>query len=102
MKSFPKIPNGNVKSFHSNHSKANTSGNQSMASATDLFKSMTMNEIADEQHSYSNQSYLLDQTIDKAAELLAKSAKPFKEEFDNFVASQAEINAMVSNIPTPK
>ena len=73
-----------------------------MASATDLFKSMTMNEIADAQHSYSNQSYLLDQTIDKAAELLAKSAEPFKKEIDNFVATQGEIDAMVSNIPTPK
>ena len=50
-----------------------------MASATDLFESMMMNEIADAQHSYSNQSYLLDQTIDKAAELLAKSAEPFKK-----------------------
>ena len=73
-----------------------------MASATDLFKSMAMNEYAEEQHSYSNQSYLLDQTIDKAADLLAKNAEPFKKEIDNFVATQAEIDAMVSNIPTPK
>ena len=102
MKSFPEIPNGNVKSFHSNHSKANANGDQSMASATDLFKSMTMNEIANEQHSYTNQLYLLDQTIDKAANLLAKSAEPFEKEIDNFVATQAEIDAMVSNIPTPK
>ena len=63
---------------------------------------MTMNEIADEQHSYSNQSYLLDQTIDKAAAMLAKSAKPFEAEVENFVATQAEIDAMVSNILTPK
>ena len=102
MKSFPKIPNGNVKSFHSNHSKANASGDQSMASATDLFKSMTMNEIAVEQHSYSNESYLLDQMIDKAAAKLAKNAKPFEKEVDNFIATQSEIDAMVSNIPTPK
>ena len=72
MKSFPEIPNGynvksfaqngcNVKSFsNSNHSKPRADGDQSMASATDLFKSMTMNELAEEQHSYSNQSYLLD------------------------------------------
>ena len=73
-----------------------------MASATDLFKSMTMNEIADEQHSYSNQSYLLDQTIDKAAAKLAENAKPFEKEVDNFIATQLEIDAMVSNIPTPK
>lgn len=105
MKSFLEIPNGcNVKSFsNSNHSKANADGHdQLMASATDFFKSMTMNEIANEQHSYTNQSYLLDQTIYKAAELLAKSAEPFKDKIDNFVATQAEINAMVSNIPTPK
>ena len=85
VKSFPEIPNGfNVKSFsqpngcnvklfsNSNHSKANADGDQSMASATDCFKSMTMNELAEEQHSYSNQSYLLDQTIDKAADLLVQ------------------------------
>ena len=55
VKSFPELPNGcNVKSFsNSNHSKANADGDQSMASATDLFKSMTMNELAEEQHSYS-------------------------------------------------
>ena len=75
VKSFPEIPNGNVKSFHSNHSKPSADGDQSMASATDLFKSMTMNEIAEELHSYSNESYLLDQTIDKAAAKLAKNAK---------------------------
>ena len=63
---------------------------------------MTMNEIADEQHCYSNQSYLLDQTIDKAAVTLAANAKPFEKEIDNFVATQAEIDAMASNIPTPK
>ena len=56
-----------------------------MASATDLFKSMTMNEIAVEQHFYSNESYLLDQTIDNAADLLAKSAKPFEKQIDNFI-----------------
>ena len=104
MKSFPELPNGvNVKSFsNSNHSKPSADGDQSMASATDLFKSMTMNEIANEKHSYSNQSYLLDQTIDKAANLLAKSAKPFEKQIDNFIATQSEIDAMVSNIPTPK
>ena len=103
VKSFPELPNGvNVKSFsNSNHSKPSADGDQSMASATDLFKSMTMNEIAVEQHSYSNESYLLDQTIDKAAAKLAKNAKPFEKEVDNFIATQSEIDAMVSNIPTP-
>ena len=38
---------------------------------------MTMNEISKEQHSYANQSYLLDQTIDKAVDLLAEKAEPF-------------------------
>ena len=33
---------------------------------------------------------------------MAKSAEPFKKEIDNFVATQAEIDAMVSNVPTPK
>ena len=121
VESFPKLPNGfnvksfsqsngcNVKSFSiesntnsSNHSKPSADGDQSMASATDLFKSMTMNELAEEQHSYSNQSYLLDKTIDKAAKLLAENAKPFEKEIDNFIATQSEIDAMVSNIPTPK
>ena len=106
VKSFPEIPipNGvNVKSFsNSNHSKPSADGDQLMASATDLFKSMTMNEIADEQHCYSNQSYLLDQMIDKAAATLVANAKPFEKEIDNFIATQSEIDAMVSNIPTPK
>ena len=50
VKAFPEIPNGYVKSFHSNqnHSKPSADGDQSMASATDLFKSMTINEIAEE------------------------------------------------------
>ena len=110
MKSFPEIPNGcNVKSFsiesntnNSIHSKPSADGDQSMASATDLFKSMTINEIAEELHSYSNESYLLDQMIDKAAASLVANTKPFKKEIDNFIATQSEIDAMVSNIPTPK
>ena len=88
-----------MKSFST---ESNSNQDQSMASATDYLKAMTMNEIAEEQHSYSNQSYLLDQTINRVAELLAKSAEPFEKEIDNFVATQAEINAMVLNIPTPK
>ena len=73
MKSFPEIPNGaNVKSF----SNSTQNGiDQSMASATDLFKSMTMNEIAEEQHSYANQSYLLDQMIDNAAAKLVATSQ---------------------------
>ena len=88
MRSFPEVPNGfnvksfsqtngsNVKSFsiesntNKNHSKPSADGDQSIASATDLFKSMTINEIADAQHCYANESYLLDQVIDKAAATL--------------------------------
>ena len=120
MRSFPEVPNGfnvksfsqtngsNVKSFsiesntNKSHSKPSADGDQSIASATDLFKSMMINELAEEQHSYSNQSYLLDKTIDKAAKLLTENAKPFEKEIDNFIATQSEIDAMVSNIPTPK
>ena len=109
MKSFPELPNGcNVKSFsiESNtnkiHSKPSADGDQSMASATDLFKSMTINEIANEQHCYANETYLLDQVIDKAAATLVANTKPFEKEIDSFIATQAEIDAMVSNIPTPK
>ena len=82
VKSFPKIPNGyNVKSFSQSNGcnvksfsiKSNTNHLQTEVDGiTNYFRSMTMNEIADEQHSYTNQSYLLDQTINKAAELLAK------------------------------
>ena len=54
VKSFPELPIGsNVKSFSQpngcnvkSFSNSNQSNDQSMASATDLFKSMTMNEIA--------------------------------------------------------
>ena len=76
MKSFPKLPNGvNVKSFsNSNHSKAEADGNdQSMASATDLFKSMTINEIGYAQHCYANESYLLDKTINNLDKALQRS-----------------------------
>merc|ERR1712091_328035 len=34
--------------------------------------------------------------------MCAKNAKPFEKEVDNFIATQAEIDAMVSNIPTLK
>lgn len=40
--------------------------------------------------------------INNATETLSKKSKPFEDEVDNFIATQAEINAMVSNIPTPK
>ena len=103
MKSFPTIPVESVKSLP-NNTKTNESNHlqTDVDGVTNYLRSMTMNEIAVEQHSYSNQSYLLDQTIDKAAELLTKSAEPFKDKIYNFVATQAEIDAMISNIPTLK
>jgi len=61
VKSFPTIPVKSVNSLlnnKSNHSKADADG------ITNYLKSMTMNELAEEQHLYPNQSYLLDQTID--------------------------------------
>ena len=66
-----------------------------------------MNEISEGQHSYANQLYLMDQTIDKAVDLLAEKAEPFNRtetvgDNENFNVTQKEINAMVLNIPTPK
>ena len=66
-----------------------------------------MNKISKEEHSYANQLYLLDQTIDKAVDLLAEKAEPFNHtetvgDNENFNVTQEEINARVSNIPTPK
>ena len=68
VKSFPNIPNtipvGSVK-LHIN--KSNESNSNYLQTDVDGYlKAMTMNEISKEQHSYANQSYLLDQTIDIA------------------------------------
>ena len=74
-----------------------------MASATDYLQSMTMNGWSEILHSEDNQSSLLDQMIDEATNILSKKAKPFKKETDEcYIATQSEIDAMVSNIPTPK
>ena len=56
---------------------------------------------------YHNESHAINQMIDKATEILSEKAKPFNRTEtvggqEIFVASQAEIDAMVSNIPTPK
>ena len=100
MRAFPDLPDE-----FNHHSKADADGiktNQSMASATDYLQSMTMSGWSRMLHSEENQSYLLDQMIDEAAETLSKKSEPFEDEVENFIATQAEIDAMVSNIPTPK
>jgi len=107
MKEFPEIPD------ELNHSQAEADGsiNQSMASATDYLQSMTMNEWCEILHSETNQSFLLDQVIDNAMDVLSENAKSFEKvtqsmfddgNDDGFVVTQDEIDAMVSNIPTPK
>ena len=88
-----------------NHLKADANGsktNQSMASATDYLHSMTMNGWSEILHSEENESFLLDQMINEATKTLSDKSEPFEDEVENFIATQAEINAMVSNIPTPK
>ena len=99
MRAFPDLPDD------LNHLKVDADGsktNQSMASATDYLQSMTMNGWSEILHSEENKSFLLDQMIDEATEALANKAEPFKKEIENFIATQLEIDAMVSNIPTPK
>ena len=75
MKAFPEIPD------ELNHSQAEADGsiNQSMASATDYLQSMTMNEWCEILHSETNQSYLLDQVIDNAMDVLSENAKSFEK-----------------------
>ena len=56
---------------------------------------------------YHNESHAIDQMIDRAEEILSERAKPFNRTEivggqEIFVVSQEEIDAMVSNIPTPK
>ena len=69
---------------------------------------MTMEDISDMQHSYNvNSTALIDRMIDHATNTLSNKAKPFNctetvGEQEIFVATQEEIDAMVSNIPTPK
>ena len=79
--------------------------NQSMAGATDYLKAMQMNDISE--LLYHNESHVIDQMIDQATEILSERAKPFNRTEtvggqEIFVASQEDIDAMVSNIPTPK
>ena len=75
--------------FNKHHLKADADGctqtksNHLQTDVDGYLKAMTMNEIAKEQHSYANQSYLLDQTIDKAVDLLADKAEPFKMETED-------------------
>ena len=78
---------------------------QSMAGATDYLKAMQMNDISE--LLYHNESHVIDQMIDQATEIVSEKAKPFNRTEtvggqETFVASQAEIDAIVSNIPTPK
>ena len=98
MKAFPDIPDD------LNHSQAEADGsiNQLMASATDYLQSMTMTGWSRMLHSEENKSFLLDQMIDEATQTLSNKSDPFENEVENFIATQAEIDAMVSNIPTPK
>ena len=91
---------------YTNQSMARATGNdQSMARATGYLKAMQMNDISE--MLYHNESHVIDQMIDQATEVLSEKAKPFNRTEtvggqEIFVASKEEINAMVSNIPTPK
>ena len=81
------------------------SQNQSMARATDYLKAMQMNDISE--LLCHTESHVIDQMIDQATEILSDRAKPFNRtetvgDQEIFVASQDDIDAMVSNIPTPK
>ena len=76
-----------------------------MADATGYLKAMQMNDIS--KMLYHNESHVIDQMIDQGTEILSEKAKPFNRTEtvggqEIFVVSQEEIDAMVSNIPTPK
>ena len=69
---------------------------------------MTMNDISKIQHSYTNCSAdLMDQMINQTTDILSEKAEPSHstetvDGQENFAITLAEINAMNSNIPTPK
>ena len=98
----------NNESYTTNQSMARATGpnqNQSTARATDYLKAMQMDDISE--LLYHNESHAIDQMIDQAQEILSKRAKPFNRTEtvggqEIFAVSQEEIDAMVSNIPTPK
>ena len=74
IKALPDIPDD------LNHLQAEADGsiNQSMVSATDYLKSMTMNGWSEMLHSKENESFLLDQMINEATKTLVNKAKPFE------------------------
>ena len=99
----------NVLNNETYHLQARANGNefqnQLMADATGYLKAMQMNDIS--KMLYHNKSHIIDQMIDQATEVFSEKGKPFKHTETvsgqkNFVASQEEIDTMVSNIPTPK
>ena len=80
----------------------NQNQNQLMTQATDYLKAMQMNDISE--LLYHNESHVVDQMIDQATEILSEKAKPFNRTEtvggqEVFVASQEEIDAMVSISP---
>ena len=86
-------------------SNQNQKQNQLMAQATDYLKAMQMDDISE--LLYHNESHAIDQMIDQAQEILSERAKPFNRTEtvggqEIFVVSQEDIDAIVSNIPTPK
>ena len=106
MKSFPTVESvklllkNNTNESNSNHLQTDVNG---------YLKAMTMKGVSKMPHSEENQSFLLDQMIDDAAKTLVNKAEPFRQinktiynHDESFIATQSEINAMVSNIPTPK
>lgn len=105
MQSFPELPDesnkhhlkadadGSSKEMKQNHLKADTDG---------YLQSMTMTGWSRMLHSKENQSFHLDQMINETTQTLSNKSEPFEYEVKNFIATQAEIDAMVSNIPTPK
>ena len=87
------LPN-NTNESNSNHLQTDVDG---------YLRAMIMNGVSGAQHLKENESYLLNQMIDEVVNILANKAEPFKKETDEcFNVTQVEIDAMVSNIPTPK
>ena len=84
------------------------SSNHMMPDGSGYLQAMTMDDISNMQHSYSvNSTALIDWMINRATNTLSNKAKPFNRietvrEQEIFVVTQAEIDAMVLNIPTPK
>ena len=82
VKSFPTIPVESVKLLPNNANTNESNSNRSKVDADGYPNAMIINGVSRMPHSKENESYLLDQMINEAANVLANKAEPFKKETD--------------------